>query len=876
MNEHLPPSLDFLAGGGKMGARIRAHDWAATSLGSPHGWPQSLRSALSICLHSSFPTAIYWGPELRLLYNDAWAPIPAERHPHALGRPASEVWADIWDVIGPQFARVIAEGEGFSAFDQMLPMVRNGAPRETYWNYSFTPIRGEAGVVAGIFNQGHETTEHILSARSREQEVARQRRLFQQAPGFITVLSGPNHVFEFVNDSYRRLFGDRDYVGRPVREVFPELKGQGVFERMDHVYATGERFVAERLPILIDRPDAPLQPRFLDFVYAPVTEDDGTISGIFCEGFDVTAAYHADDILVAQQQALETLNAIAAATVVETDPDKIVQLVTDAGVELTGAAFGAFFYNVVDAVGESYMLYSISGVPREEFERFPMPRKTDVFGPTFRGEGVVRSDDITADPRYGHNAPHMGMPEGHLPVKSYLALPVISREGATIGGLFFGHPEPERFTERHESLMLGLAAQAAIALENARLIHRVQEANETLEQRVAERSAELTQAHEALRQAQKMEAVGQLTGGIAHDFNNLLAGISGSLEIIDRRLAQNRPEGLDRFIHGAQASAQRAAALTQRLLAFSRRQTLDPKPTDVNRLVFGMEELIRRTVGPAIAVEVRGIEGLWLAKVDAAQLESALLNLAINARDAMPDGGRLTIETSNSWLDEAEGRERDLAPGQYLAICVTDTGTGIPPEIIDRVFDPFFTTKPIGQGTGLGLSMIHGFVRQSGGQVRVTSQLGEGTTMCLYLPRYLGDLPLEESAAGGDVHSGAGEVVLVIDDEAMVRMLVVEVLNEAGYATLQAGDGPSGLTILESDAKIDLLITDVGLPGGMNGRQVADAARRTRPDLKVLFITGYAENAAVGNGLLDPGMAVITKPFAVSDLAAKISEMVAG
>ena len=439
-------------------------------------------------------------------------------------------------------------------------------------------------------------------------------------------------------------------------------------------------------------------------------------------------------------------------------------------------------------------------------------------------------------------------------------------------------------TER-EALRALNARATAIGIENADLIRDVREANETLEQRVEQRTKELTEAHEALRQAQKMEAVGQLTGGIAHDFNNLLAGISGSLELIERRLAEGRTAGLDRFITGAQSSARRASALTQRLLAFSRRQTLDPKPIDANRLIHGIEELIRRTIGPQITLEVVGAGGLWTTRVDPAQLESALLNLAINARDAMPEGGRITIETANKWLDARAAPERDLSPGQYISICVTDTGTGIPRDVIERVFDPFFTTKPIGKGTGLGLSMVHGFVRQSGGQVRVYSETGDcatrgttqGTTMCLYLPRHLG-AAIDDNAPPEPVVAahGGGRTVLVIDDEPMVRMLIVEVLDEAGFRALEADDGPSGLQLLEQHPDIALLVTDVGLPGGMNGRQVADAARQNRPDLRVLFVTGYAENAAVGNGLLDPGMEIITKPFVMTELAAKISEMIDG
>jgi len=383
---------------------------------------------------------------------------------------------------------------------------------------------------------------------------------------------------------------------------------------------------------------------------------------------------------------------------------------------------------------------------------------------------------------------------------------------------------------------------------------------------------------EQLRQSQKMEAIGQLTGGLAHDFNNLLAGISGSLELLQARVAQGRLGDLDRYLVAAQGASKRAAALTHRLLAFTRRQTLDPKPTDMNRLIAGMEELVRRTVSPAVTVEVVGAAGLWTTLVDPNQLENALLNLCINARDAMPDGGRLTIETGNRWLDEQAARGRDLPPGPYVSLCVSDTGTGMTPEVMTRAFDPFFTTKPIGMGTGLGLSMIYGFVRQSGGQARIYSEPGQGAMLCLYLPRHHGqadveDRPAERAAAP---RAGQGETVLVVDDEPTVRMLVTEVLEDLGYTAIEAADGPAGLQVLRSDVRLDLLVTDVGLPGGMNGRQVADAGRAVRPGLKVLFITGYAENAVVGNGHLDPGMHVLTKPFAIEALASRIKQLIAG
>ncbi|WP_156383332.1 PAS domain-containing protein [Rhizobium sp. Root483D2] len=393
---------------------------------------------------------------------------------------------------------------------------------------------------------------------------------------------------------------------------------------------------------------------------------------------------------------------------------------------------------------------------------------------------------------------------------------------------------------------------------------------------VKAREAELEQAQDALRQSQKMEAVGQLTGGLAHDFNNLLAGISGSLELMERRIEQGRFDEVERYMSGAQGAVKRAAALTHRLLAFSRRQTLEPKPTDVDRLVAGMEDMVRRTVGPQVAVELHGTEALWPTLVDPNQLENVLLNLCINARDAMPDGGLITVETANRTINRAAGSLREMPAGDYVSLAVSDNGVGMTPEVVKRAFEPFYTTKPIGLGTGLGLSMIHGFVNQSGGHVRIHSSVGQGTTVTVFLPRHATAeaAPAAVEAEAGDLHADSGETVLVIDDEALIRMLVTDALEEVGYRTMEAGDGPEGLKILRSDARIDLLITDVGLPNGMNGRQVADAARELRPGLKVMFVTGYAENAVLSHGHLDPGMQVVTKPFDIGALTKRVQEFI--
>lgn len=435
---------------------------------------------------------------------------------------------------------------------------------------------------------------------------------------------------------------------------------------------------------------------------------------------------------------------------------------------------------------------------------------------------------------------------------------------------------PDGTPFKFPGVLLDVEERRAVEAERDRALAALRALNDTLEQRVAARTNELMQSEEKLRQSQKMEAVGQLTGGLAHDFNNLLAGISGSLDLMSRRIAQGRHDDVEKYIAAAQGAAKRAASLTHRLLAFSRRQTLDPRPIDVSALVEGLLELIEHAVGPGIAVETSGAGDLWTTLVDPSQLESSLLNLCINARDAMPEGGRIRIETCNTTFTAIEAQALEMQSGEYLCLCVTDTGTGMTPEIVAKAFDPFFTTKPIGQGTGLGLSMIYGFAQQSGGQVRIQSEIGKGTTICLYLPRHDGVAAKSEfgmKMAPADFVKTGG-TILIVDDEPTVRMLLRDVLGDLGYTLIEAADSYAGLKLLRSDVHIDLLISDVGLPGGMNGRQMADAGLEVRPGLKVLFITGYAETVAIGSGDLKPGMQVLTKPFEVDTLTARVSQLI--
>jgi PAS domain S-box-containing protein len=588
-----------------------------------------------------------------------------------------------------------------------------------------------------------------------------------------------------------------------------------------------------------------------------------------------------------QSRALEILNRTASTIAGEVQTERVVQAITDGGVELIGAQFGAFFYNVQNAAGQSYMLYTLSGADPKAFADFPMPRNTAVFGPTFSGEATVRSDDITKDPRYGKNAPRKGMPPGHLPVRSYLAVPVRSTTGEVLGGLFFGHERAGLFSQRAEDLITGLAATAAVAMDNARLVQTVQHElgqrrqaeselqslNATLELRVREEVAERTRAEDALRQAQKMEAVGQLTGGVAHDFNNLLTVIIGGLDTI-RRAQPSEEARIRRAADMALLGAQRAAHLTSRLLAFSRRQPLDPKALDLNLLVRDMTDLLHRTLGEVVELEGILAPRLWLAEIDQNQLESAILNLAVNARDAMENGGKLTIETANTALDESyAATDTEVIPGQYVMIAVSDTGVGMTAEVVARAFEPFFTTKEVGRGTGLGLSMVYGFVKQSGGHVTIYSEPGQGTTVKLYFPRYMGTAPQPIVQVRSTVpHAARDEVILVVEDSAEVRSYSVMVLGELGYSVLQAASAEDAIAILRSDSRIDLLFTDVILPG-RSGKQLADEAQSLRPGLKVLYTTGYSRNAIVHHGRLDAGVQLITKPFTFEEVAKRVRDV---
>jgi PAS domain S-box-containing protein len=673
-------------------------------------------------------------------------------------------------------------------------------------------LAGDGGMRARVRAHGWSATL-LGPVEAWSQSLRTVVRLILQAKQPMFVAWGPDLTLIY-NDEYAMLLGAKHpkALGQPFRVVWSDIWPQ--FGPLVQRVMAGEALSFEDLPITMRR-NGYMEDTWFSFSYTPVRDGSGRIAGLFCACAETTTKVRGEQKLRANEAQLEAHVAERTAEL-----DRIWRLSQDL-LAVTNAEGRFVRFNPA--------WERVLGWSADEFRATPFL-------------DLVHSDDLAAT-----------VAEVQQLAKGVITL---------------------RFENRYRTKQGSYRwLQWAVVPEDG-LFYSVTR-DVTVEKKAAEA---LHQAEEALRQSQKMEAVGQLTGGLAHDFNNLLAGISGSLELMQARVAQGRMNDVERYIVTAQGASKRAAALTHRLLAFTRRQTLDPKSIDVNRLVAGMEELVRRTVGAQIEVEVVGAAGLWATLVDPNQLENALLNLCINARDAMPDGGRLTIETGNKCLDERTAHSHDLRPGQYVSLCVSDTGTGMTPEVTQRAFDPFFTTKPIGMGTGLGLSMIYGFVQQSGGQARICSELGQGAMVCLYLPRHHGKAEAEHDPAGEAAvpRAEAGETVLVVDDEPTVRMLVTEVLEDLGYIAIEAADGPGGLQVLRSNARIDLLVTDVGLPGGLNGRQVADAGRAVRPDLKVLFITGYAENAVLSHGHLDPGMQVLTKPFAMEALASRIKQLIAG
>jgi PAS domain S-box-containing protein len=817
---------DFLAGGGEMGALTRGYDWSATPIGPPDTWPQSLRTAVRILLNTNHPMFIWWGPELIQFYNDAYRQtMGPERHPGALGQPGRACWAEIWPIIGPQIEQVMSGGGATWHENQLIPVTRHGRLEQVWWTYGYSPI-DEGDSVGGVLVVCRDVTEQHLATvklREREAELARVQQIGRIGGLEVDLRTGfrnrrsPEYLLihglppDAVNETHE------DWV----RRIHPEDREATEKKFRDAVASKVREYTVQ---------------------YRIIRPSDGELRWI-----SVKSTIERDEngkavrLVGAHTDITEQVEAERALRQSETEHRKLANQLAELNATLAE--------RVEEKTRERDRIWNVSQdlllvADRNGIWQTVNPAWTRTLGWS-EAELLQRTSEWLEHPDDG------GITRAH--VKQ------LGAGDATV-----------RFESRFRHKEGSYRWLSWTGVSDGNRVYAVAR-DVTAEKAATDR---LKATEEALRQSQKMEAVGQLTGGIAHDFNNLLTGIVGSLDLMQTRLDQGRTENVSRYINAAMTSANRAAALTHRLLAFARRQPLIPKSVDANALVVSLEDLLRRTIGETIDLDIVASAGLWCTLCDPNQLESALLNLAINARDAMPGGGKLTIRTANAPIDGIDADTPALLPGDYIRIEVSDTGTGMSPEVAARAFDPFFTTKPIGQGTGLGLSMIYGFARQSNGHVLIDSKLGAGTSVKLYLPRHDGDAAMERVASAvADEVAATGETVLVVEDEPVVRGVIMEMLQDQGYRALEAVDGPSGLRILRLNKRIDLLVTDVGLPG-MNGRQLADQARETRPDLKILFITGYAENVAIADGFLQPGMEMITKPFDLDNLSRRIRNMV--
>ena len=930
----------FLPDGGKLGALIRAFDWSSTPLGPLGSWPQSLRTAVGLMLQLRQPAYIAWGPEQISLYNDGYIPICGAKHPQGLGLPARDLWAEIWGQLGP-INDAVMRGEAQWFEDMPFALAGRGGDEPSYFSFSYTPLRDERGEVAGIFCAAMETTDKVLTRRALDQVAQRWRRIFEQAPSFICILRGPDHIFEFVNSAHRRLFGSEAWVGRPIRDAFPDLEGQGFYEQLDRVYGLGERVVFVDQPVRFRSPsDGRDEVRYLDFIYAPLLDEDGSVGGVFCEGFDVSERRDAQAALRRSEEQLRLATDAAEIGLWDVDvvtdtlywpprvkamfgvsPDRPVSMTDfyeglhpDERAEVV-AAFAAAcdparrtLYDVeyrtvgkedgairwvaakgravfdeqdrcvrvigtaIDITGRKAAesrLRELNETLERRISEAVAERKlladmvdgADVFvqvaDPEFRFLAINRASADEFERIFGVR-PKVGdsmlelladQPESQAAVRRVWARALAGEAFTEIGE--FGDAARDR---RHYEMKFDVLRDSAG--ERVGAYQFVYDITERLRDQ-----QRLAVTEEALRQSQKLDAMGQLTGGVAHDFNNLLTPIIGGLDMLQRGGVGGARE--QRMITAALQSAERAKTLVQRLLAFARRQPLQPTAVDVGRLVAGMADLVASTSGPQIRVVVEAPPGLPPALADANQLEMAILNLSVNARDAMEHGGVLRITASAETVDAEHPAK--LRPGAYVRISIADTGEGMEEAVLARAIEPFFSTKGIGKGTGLGLSMVHGLASQLGGGLTLASTPGVGTNVELWLPESVA-APRPEVQGDGPVAGGPMlGTALVVDDEDLVRLSTADMLADMGFVVVEARSAEDALRQLEAGLQINLLVTDHLMPG-MTGVELAYAVRERRPEVRTLIVSGFAEAAG-----LAPDLNRLTKPFRQADLAAVLS-----
>ena len=938
------PADVFFSGPGEMAARTRALDWAATPLGPVDTWTASLRATVSTLLASRHAMFLWWGPELIQFYNDAYRPsLGPDRHPSALGARGRECWAEIWPIIGAEVEGILAGGDATWHEDHLVPITRGDQVCDVYWSYSYSPVRNDDGDVGGVLVTVQETTRRVVSERrtrllqrlsagmlqarsvedvctaaiatlesapedlvfarvypasagsdadacalppagdgevftvpletprgthgvlvvglnprlavddgAREfiahlateiarglesaRRVAEERELlqgaFRLAPAFLAVLRGPDHVFEFANPAYERLVGHRDILGLPVAEALPEVRNQGFIELLDRVLETGQPFIGNEVMVRLPTAGGAAEPRYLNFVYQRMHGASGGVTGVLVTGADVTDLVEARHRV---ERSLAETERVAAErdaerrqlrTVIEQAPLAIAITGPNGEIRFANATFERLWGRGVedttaDTYSEAYTGYHLDGRPIESHE-WAGARAV------LHGE-VVEGEVIEIVQSSGRDGP------GRSLTVWISAAPVRDPEGRITGAVvMFRDITAERRTERQ------------------------------------------------LRDAQRLQAVGTLAGGVAHEVNNALQGALGFGTFVLQALGPDHPQAPDMRL--VLQSAERAARVSQQLLAYTRQQVSRPQPVNLYALTAGLRPVLQQLLGADKTLEIPPAPpALPPVEADPAQVEQVLINLVANARDALETGGRVTIRVTLEELDSAAAEAVSAAmafrpaPGRYVRLSVADTGHGMPPEVLAQVFDPFFTTKPLGEGTGLGLSMVYGTVKQHGGHIGAVSAPGAGTTMELYWPAVSArtgngtdDGPGLTDGLGG----GRGRVALVADDESMVRKLIVRTLEAEGYTVIAAEDGAAALALLDDGACPDLVVTDVIMPR-LNGRQLHDAVVTRWPGLPVLFISGHTGEQAVLQRLVPGGAPFLQKPFSPSLLAQTASELMA-
>ncbi|WP_082543215.1 type II toxin-antitoxin system ParD family antitoxin [Sphingomonas sp. Leaf339] len=825
-------------GGGECGDLIRRFDWAATSLGAIDGWSTELRTTVGNAVNSPVAKVVMWGPDHVMLYNDSYRAVAGDRHPAALGHPVATAFPEVWDWNQSVLAAA-RRGEVVAHHDQPITFHRADGDETLFLDLFYTPVYLADGRVGGVMctlvdNSGRVEAERRLAASETQ-----LRQITDAVPMLVSYVDR-DHVYRFANEAYQQWFGRSPdkIVGRPVRDIVGDAFYGHRRIAIDRALG-GEGFADETV-----LPDRTGRARRCEIRYIPHVAADGSVAGVYILGIDIEERAEREAALAHSNGRFRTA---------------------------MDAVHGVLWTNSADGQmqGEQPGWSALTGQSVDEYQGFGWADAVhpDDAAPTIAAwnAAVEARSMFVFEHRVRRHC-------GTWRICAVRALPIIDDAGEIV-----------EWVGVHTDITHQRAAEAALreqaehlarqVLHRERAEDQLRQLNDTLEARVIAEIGERRQAEAKLAQAQKMETVGKLTGGVAHDFNNLLQVVSGNLQLLGKDIAGN--DRAERRVANAMAGVSRGSKLASQLLAFGRRQALEPKVVNVTRFVRGMDDMLRRAIGEGVEIETIVGGGLWNTFIDPAQIENALLNLAINARDAMEGRGKLTIELGNASLDADYARAHDdVDPGQYVMLAVSDTGSGMTPDIIDKVFEPFFSTKVEGKGSGLGLSMVYGFVKQSGGHVKIYSEVGEGTTIRLYLPRAMQSEDVEVAVDNGPI-AGGTETVLVVEDDVEVRATVVEMLTDLGYRVLKAVDADSALNVIESGIPIDMLFTDVVMPGTLKSPELARTARLRLPHLAVLFTSGYTENSIVHGGKLDAGVELLSKPYTREALARKFRHVLA-